>query len=209
MADTSELRKALRALLKEVPDGADVLALVREILEEMSQPGTPVPVVLNRTCDACPEQYEVFRDERQIGYMRLRHGYFSVSYPDHGGKEVYRAQPQGDDVFEDHERDFYLEQGLIALLEADGEVNPTPVHEPVEPVSFEVEEDFEIEMFERFMEESRRKREEREKLDRQKVSELLRETIADTGIADPQSKFLFNALLERGLIVDRLPDEKQ
>lgn len=35
------------------------------------------------TCSACPEQYDV-RDStgKQVGYVRLRHGQFTVDYPD-------------------------------------------------------------------------------------------------------------------------------
>ena len=28
------------------------------------------------TCGACPEQYDVFDGDRQVGYLRLRHGHF-------------------------------------------------------------------------------------------------------------------------------------
>lgn len=42
-----------------------------------------------KTCDACPEQYDVFKDEKQVGYVRLRWGYLSCRYPDYEGDEIY------------------------------------------------------------------------------------------------------------------------
>jgi len=31
-------------------------------------------LTLNKTCGACPEQYDVFLEGENVGYMRLRHG---------------------------------------------------------------------------------------------------------------------------------------
>lgn len=46
-----------------------------------------------KTCDACPEQYNVFvkedNEKKQIGYLRLRWGRFVVYYPDFGGECIY------------------------------------------------------------------------------------------------------------------------
>ena len=42
-----------------------------------------------KTCGACPEQYDVFKDEKQVGYVRLRWGNLTVDSPDCGGKSVY------------------------------------------------------------------------------------------------------------------------
>lgn len=67
------------------------------------------------TCGACPEQYDVFKGKRQIGYLRLRHGYFYAAYPDHGGEVVYHAYPRGDGCFQDDERAFYLAEAVKAL----------------------------------------------------------------------------------------------
>lgn len=44
------------------------------------------------TCCACPEQYDVFKNNKQVGYVRLRWGTIRAEYPDVGGKEVYRAE---------------------------------------------------------------------------------------------------------------------
>lgn len=64
---------------------------------------------LERTCYACPEQYDAYDpDGRQVGYLRLRHGRFTVDMPDAGGTEVYNAAPIGDGIFAEDERDRYL-----------------------------------------------------------------------------------------------------
>ncbi len=67
------------------------------------------------TCGACPEQYDVFKDGEQVGYLRLRHGFFRADYPDCGGETVYEASPNGDGMFDDSERQMYLENAIAAL----------------------------------------------------------------------------------------------
>lgn len=73
---------------------------------------------LVRTCFACPEQYDVFLDEVQIGYLRLRHGTFRAEYPDCGGEVVYMASPEGDGIFCDDERTHFLTEAVQNLLKA-------------------------------------------------------------------------------------------
>ena len=73
-------------------------------------------IILKLTCGACPEQYDAFDDTgKRVGYFRLRHGEFTVDYPDVGGKEVYCAEPEGDGQFEEHERERFLIAGIDAL----------------------------------------------------------------------------------------------
>lgn len=73
---------------------------------------------LQQTCSACPEQYDVFDDlGQQVAYFRLRHGGFRVNVPDHGGEEVYHANPKGDGVFHNDERVKYLTEGILAVQE--------------------------------------------------------------------------------------------
>jgi hypothetical protein len=67
------------------------------------------------TCRACPEQYDAILDGNQVGYLRLRHGYFSVDYPDAGGEVIFEAKPQGDGIFEQNERDYYLRFAVDAI----------------------------------------------------------------------------------------------
>lgn len=73
---------------------------------------------LIKTCSACPEQYDVYKGMVQIGYLRLRHGWFYADYPDCGGETVFEGTPKGDGAFEDDERDKYLSAAVDALLEA-------------------------------------------------------------------------------------------
>lgn len=67
------------------------------------------------TCGACPEQYDAFDGDRQVGYLRLRHGQFTVECPDCGGELVYQAAPNGDGCFNDDERDYYLRFAVDAI----------------------------------------------------------------------------------------------
>lgn len=51
-----------------------------------------------KTCDACPEQYDVFDpDGKQVAYVRLRWGGLYASCPDVGGTIVYEADAGGHD----------------------------------------------------------------------------------------------------------------
>lgn len=71
---------------------------------------------LVRTSYACPEQYDVFDEGVQIGYLRLRHGHFTAEYPDVWGKLVYEADTIGDGIFENGERDLHLAKALGAIM---------------------------------------------------------------------------------------------
>lgn len=76
-------------------------------------------IALVQTCGACPEQYDAFDGRgRQVGYLRLRHGYFTVDSPDCGDKRVYEAQPIGDGCFDCDERDGFLKAGIDAIKDA-------------------------------------------------------------------------------------------
>lgn len=67
------------------------------------------------TCSACPQQWDAYLDNKQVGYLRLRHGCFTVSYPDVGGEEVYCSYPRGDGSFEEDERDQELDRAKEAI----------------------------------------------------------------------------------------------
>lgn len=75
-------------------------------------------IELRQTCHACPEQYDAFVGEKQVGYLRLRHGYFYASVPDVGGTVVYEAEPNGDGIFEPDEREKYLSAAIAAIQAA-------------------------------------------------------------------------------------------
>lgn len=69
---------------------------------------------LNCTCGACPEQYDAYKGDEEVGYLRLRHGYFRVNC---GDVTVYEAFPKGDGCFDDDERDYWLLEALKAIDE--------------------------------------------------------------------------------------------
>ena len=75
-------------------------------------------IELQETCSACPEQYEAFVDDKQIGYLRLRHGYFAAYYPDHTGEIVYDSHTIGDGCFDESERLQELKKAKKAIWKA-------------------------------------------------------------------------------------------
>jgi hypothetical protein len=72
--------------------------------------------ILKRTCYACPEQYDVILNDKQFGYLRLRHGCFTAYYPDVGGIRAYSGYPKGDGIFEADERFFFLKEAVDSLF---------------------------------------------------------------------------------------------
>lgn len=71
---------------------------------------------LEMTCGACPEQYDVIKDNVLVGYLRLRHGYFQARYPDVMGELVYDALTKGDGIFaDDKERRKHLKKAIKAI----------------------------------------------------------------------------------------------
>ena len=70
-------------------------------------------LVLEMTCSACPEQYDVFLDDKDVGYLRLRHGRFTVDCP--FGNTIRTAFPEGDGCFDSDERMEYLEMAVNSI----------------------------------------------------------------------------------------------
>lgn len=70
-------------------------------------PITASDIILNQTCYACPEQYDAYYNGREVGYLRLRHGNFTVEA---SAELVFQAYPKGDGLFDADERDEYLEE---------------------------------------------------------------------------------------------------
>lgn len=85
-------------------------------------------LTLVKTCGACPEQYDVFRGEELVGYLRLRHGHFRADCP--YGNTVYETSAMsGDGEFCDDEREFFLSEAkkaIAATLEGGTSVYLTP-----------------------------------------------------------------------------------
>jgi hypothetical protein len=68
------------------------------------------------TCAACPEQYDVFKQNgSKVGYLRLRHGRFRADCPCVGGKTVYESSTKGDGTFDEDERLPEITKALDAI----------------------------------------------------------------------------------------------
>lgn len=50
------------------------------------------------TCQACPEQYDVYKGKQLVGYVRLRWGTVRCDVPDCAGDTIYR-ESVGNDGF--------------------------------------------------------------------------------------------------------------
>jgi hypothetical protein len=68
----------------------------------------------DQTCMACPEQYDVYLDDTQVGYVRLRWGMLRAYYPDYKSKSVQLYEFQFEDGWtgefpDERQRKFHLE----------------------------------------------------------------------------------------------------
>jgi hypothetical protein len=72
---------------------------------------------LIETSCACPEQYDVLKDGKLVGYLRLRHGFFQANYPNCCGTTVYTANTKGDGIFHPSEREMHLRLAITAIDE--------------------------------------------------------------------------------------------
>jgi len=74
-------------------------------------------ITLKLTCESCPEQYDAFNDKNElVGYLRVRHGYFTVNYPNVSGKQVFSSEIDGDGNFSnEREREVYLKIAVIFI----------------------------------------------------------------------------------------------
>lgn len=66
----------------------------------------------------CPEQYDVFKGDVEVAYLRLRHGEFTAELTKAPGVDIYTAYPNGDGFFDDDERDRYLAEAIKAVDDA-------------------------------------------------------------------------------------------
>lgn len=88
-------------------------------LDEMKWPESRELDGLRLVCTsmACPEQYDVFCKDRQVGYLRLRHGRFRADCPECGGETVYSSETKGDGIFADEERDEQIAAAIKKIRE--------------------------------------------------------------------------------------------
>ena len=74
----------------------------------------------NRTCGACPEQYDVYLNGQQVGYVRLRWGYLRADYPDCMCETIYETNVGGESTGEfesEEQRMYYLKIIADKILE--------------------------------------------------------------------------------------------
>jgi hypothetical protein len=95
----------------KLPKGAPPV-IPAPVLEVASRLG----LTLTLTSASVPEQYEVLRGGTPSGYIRVRHGGMSVSFPEAGDEDLYDGPVDGFGGFTDHEREARLlfALGLIA-----------------------------------------------------------------------------------------------
>ena len=80
-----------------------------------------IELKFEKTSSACPEQYDVFKGSKQVGYIRLRHGVLSCRYPNTHGETIYAHQFEDEwkGYFDnEEERTLYLNECKNALLKA-------------------------------------------------------------------------------------------
>lgn len=107
------------AVRPSVVDKIDENNVIEAISNADTQDTEILGLQLKLTCFACPEQYNVFLGAAQVGYLRLRHGYFRADVPDVGGTTVYIASNvKGDGMFEDDERAFFLHNACRSIWKA-------------------------------------------------------------------------------------------
>lgn len=98
------------------PDDYHDVLLKEEAQEDKTSLSSKPNFRLHQTCWACPEQYDVFLGEKQVGYLRLRYGMFRCEYPDVGGEIIYTNTECGDGTFDDDEtRERCLEAAVAAI----------------------------------------------------------------------------------------------
>lgn len=73
-------------------------------------------IELVQTCNACPEQYDAFIDGKQVGYLRVRWGWFTVYYPDSAGEILYETEIKGDGLFDWDEREGQLAAARLKII---------------------------------------------------------------------------------------------
>lgn len=104
---------------KDIDNLISQIALTAHVAEGRNSVTLPnyTDISLVMTCGACPEQYDAYYDGEQVGYLRLRHGYFTAQFRDPSGPIVYESPTYGDGIFEPEERDHHLTQARMAIAD--------------------------------------------------------------------------------------------
>lgn len=73
----------------------------------------PEDIELRLGCDACPEAYDAYLNDKMVGYLRLRGGRFTVDCPNYGATRMYEAhhvgyEGKGGQFLNDVEREYHL-----------------------------------------------------------------------------------------------------
>lgn len=70
---------------------------------------------LEELCSDYPEAYNLFIQDKEVGYLKVRGGIFSVEY-DLTSKIIFTTVVDGDGCFCDHERDYFLRKGIKEVI---------------------------------------------------------------------------------------------
>ncbi|CAN7627707.1 hypothetical protein ASC89_15695 [Devosia sp. Root413D1] len=108
----SNMPSAIENLEKLILPKVDPLVIPDAVMLVANELGLTVTL----TCRDAPEQYEITRGAAPCGYIRVRWGGMSVSYPDAGDEDLFAGPVDGFGGFTDHEREakLLLALGLIA-----------------------------------------------------------------------------------------------
>ncbi len=93
----------------------------REYLEEGGGVVIPEGFTVRLTCISVPEQWDIFYDDEQVGYLRCRHSRWSLEYPDCGGEvlihEWWHPERSNYESNFDDERPAIFERVFRAIVE--------------------------------------------------------------------------------------------
>ena len=76
---------------------------------------------LKRTCESCPEQYDVIYNGKRVGYIRYRSGLFTCQPVIEGSISnpylIYKTDDYFENEIQDDKREKWLNDCLIALTD--------------------------------------------------------------------------------------------
>lgn len=70
---------------------------------------------LEELCSDYPEAYNLFIQDKEVGYLKVRGGIFTVEY-DLTSQIIFTIRVDGDGCFCDYERDFFLRKGIKEVI---------------------------------------------------------------------------------------------